>query len=168
MGRDARRGTEGGLIRAEPELRRRLDCGRPPYTCHRTGERRRPRSPTGGPATNEIHRLLAAAVVAAVAGGAAWSIGLLLSGHPRGPAVDRAQAVVLSILIVAAAIGLPLLARGARPSDGLHLVYAVVAIGLIPLARSMLGRAGDTGARIQVAATFVLLAALVYRLFMTG
>lgn len=106
--------------------------------------------------------------MAAVAGGAGWSLALLLSGRPRGPAVDRVQAVVLSIVIVAAASGLPLLATGDRPSDGLHLVYAVVAIGLIPLARSMLGRAGDTGARIQVAATFVILAALVYRLFMTG
>ncbi len=110
-------------------------------------------------------------MVVTVVGGAAWSLALLFSRRPDRPrreAVDRIQAVVVSSVVVAAASGLPLLAAGARPSDGLHLVYALLAIGIIPLARSMLGRAADPARRIWVAATFIVLAAVLYRLFATG
>lgn len=72
------------------------------------------------------------------------------------------------MLVVTAASGLILLATGARPVDGLHLLYAVVAISLIPLARSFLGRASDRAARALLLAAFVVLGGVVYRLFTTG
>ena len=71
-------------------------------------------------------------------------------------------------MIVGAASGLLLLASGARPADAIHLLYAVIAIGLVPLARSMLGRPGGRGGAALLLLAFVALAGILYRLFTTG
>lgn len=115
-----------------------------------------------------IHRLLTYAVVALTLAGIGWSVLLVTSGRPGGPAFERFQAAVVSVLIVSAASGLVLLALGGRPAEGLHLLYAVVAIGLIPLARSFVGRAHGRGTGALVLAAFLVLGGVVYRLFTTG
>jgi len=80
----------------------------------------------------------------------------------------RFQAAVVSLLVVAAASGLIILAGGARPADGLHLLYALVAIALVPLARSFLGRASSRRSNLLLLVALVVLGAVVYRLFATG
>ncbi len=74
----------------------------------------------------------------------------------------------MALIIVGAASGGLLLVSGARPADGLHLLYALIAIGLIPLARSFLGRSTGRGAVMLVLVAFVVLGAVLYRLFATG
>lgn len=86
-----------------------------------------------------IHRLLAYGAVAVIVVGIGWSLLLFFAGRAGGPAFERLQAAVVSVLVVGAASGLVLLAVGARPAKGLHVLYAIVAIALIPLARSLLG-----------------------------
>lgn len=115
-----------------------------------------------------IHRFLAYAVVAAVAGGAVWSAALARAGRAASPRFEQYQAAVVSLVIVGAASGLLLLATGAGPADGLHLLYALIAIALIPLARSFLGRAHGRGAGALLLVAFVVMGAIVYRLFTTG
>lgn len=115
-----------------------------------------------------IHRLIAYAAVAGVVGGVGWSVALAISGRSGGAAFERFQAAVVSLVVVEAAGGLLLLAAGARPANGLHLLYAVIAIALIPLARSFLGRGSGRGATALVLVAFVVLGAVVYRLFTTG
>lgn len=115
-----------------------------------------------------IHRLLAYAAVAGTAAGIGWSVFLVLGRNPGGPGFERFQAAVVSVLVVGAASGAILLASGARPAEGLHLLYAILAIGLIPLARSYLGRASGRGGSALLLAAFVVLGAVVYRLFTTG
>jgi hypothetical protein len=115
-----------------------------------------------------IHRLLAYAVVAISVAGIGWSVLLVLTGRAGGPAFERFQAAVVSLLVVGAVSGLVLLATGARPAERLHLLYATVAIALIPLARSFLGRANGRAAAALLLAAFVVLGGLVYRLFTTG
>ncbi len=115
-----------------------------------------------------IHRLLAYAVVAMTVTGIGWSVLLVIAGRAGGPVFDRLQAAVVSVLVIGAASGLVLLAIGARPAEGLHLVYAVVAIALIPLARSFLGRANDRVAAMLMLVAFVVLGGVAYRLFTTG
>jgi hypothetical protein len=115
-----------------------------------------------------LHRLLSYGAVAGVAMGFGWSAILVLTRRAGGPAFERLQAGVVAILIVGTASGLVMLASGARPAEGLHLLYAVIAIALIPLARSFLGRAGGRRAAALLLVAFVVLGAVVYRLFTTG
>lgn len=114
------------------------------------------------------HGLLAFAGAAVVIPGIAWSLLLITSRRAPGAAFERYQAAVVSVFVVAAASGLLLLLAGARPADGLHLLYAGVAIAVIPLARSFLGRARDRRATALLLVAFVVLGALTYRLFTTG
>ncbi len=115
-----------------------------------------------------IHRLLGYAIVAVTAVGIGWSVLLVVAGRAGGPAFERFQAAVVSVLVVGAASGLVLLATGARPADGLHLLYTIVAIALIPLARSFLGRTNGRAAAALLLAAFVVLGGLLYRLLTTG
>jgi hypothetical protein len=119
-------------------------------------------------ALDGIHGLLAYAIVAVTAFGIGWSVVLVVVGRAGGPAFERFQAAVVSLLVVGAASGLVLLAAGARPADGLHLLYAIVTIALIPLARSFLGRANARATTALLLAAFVVLGGVVYRLFTTG
>ena len=124
--------------------------------------------PEGVTSLDGIHRLLAYAIVGVTVAGIGWSVLLVVAGRAGGPAFERFQAAVVSLLVVGAASGLVLLATGARPADGLHLLYTIVAIALIPLARSFLGRARSRGAAPMLLAAFVVLGGLTYRLFTTG
>lgn len=100
--------------------------------------------------------------------GIAWSAALAVSARAGGPMFERYQAAVVSVLIVAAAGGLILLLLGSAPTEGVHLLYAAVAIVLVPLARSFLGRTSGRGAASLLLVTFAVLGALMYRLFTTG
>lgn len=115
-----------------------------------------------------LHLVLAYGAVAGAAIGIGWSAILVITRRAGGPAFDRFQAAVVAALIIGAASGLLRLASGASPVDGLHLLYAAIAIGLIPLARSFMGRAGGRGPAALLLVAFVVLGALVFRLFTTG
>lgn len=115
-----------------------------------------------------IHQILAYATVAFAVAGIGWSVLLALTRRAGGPAFERFQAVVVSVLVVGAASGLILLATGAGPAEWLHLLYAIVALALIPLARSFLSRANDRAAAVLLVVAFMVLGGVVYRLFATG
>lgn len=115
-----------------------------------------------------IHLLIAYGAVAFTVAGIGWSLLLVFAGRAGGLAFERFQAAVVSVLVVGAASGLVLLATGERPADGLHLLYATVAIALIPLARSFLGRTRARAGAALLLAAFVVLGGVAYRLFTTG
>ncbi len=115
-----------------------------------------------------IHRLLAYAVVATTVVGIGWSVFLVIARRAGGPAFERFQAAVVSLIVVGSASGLILLTTGARPAAGLHLLYSIVAIALVPLARSFVGHAPVRATSGSLLAAFVVLGAVVYRLFTTG
>ncbi len=117
---------------------------------------------------DSIHLYIAYAAVVGIAAGIGWTVVLAVSGRRGGPLFERFQAAVVSAIIVGAASGLLMLLSGARPADGLHLLYAVIAIALIPLARSFLGRASGRGAAALLLIAFVVLGGVLYRLFATG
>ncbi len=78
------------------------------------------------------------------------------------------SAIVVIGVGVTAAGGLAMLARGERPREFLHYVYAALAFGLIPIGDSLAARASP---RRRAAARFLaVLVALgvVTRLFATG
>ena len=115
-----------------------------------------------------IHRLLGYGAAAAAVIGLLWSLALVATGRPGGARFEQLQAAVVSVFLVAAASGGLLLVSGSRPGDGLHLVYAVVALAVIPLARSFVGRMNARPAAALLLLGFVVLGAVTYRLFTTG
>lgn len=115
-----------------------------------------------------LHLLIAYAVVVGVVIGIGWSAFLLVTRRPETPAFERVQAAVVAALVVGAASGLVRLASGEGPADGLHLLYAAVAIALIPLARSFPGRTTGRGPTGLLLVAFVVLGAVLFRLFTTG
>lgn len=115
-----------------------------------------------------FHRLLAYAAVATTAVGIVWSLLLIDRQRPDVPGFERLQATVVSLIIVGAASGTVLLVMGAQPADPLHLLYAAIAVVVIPLARSFAGRTIERRSAILLLAAFAALGAIIYRLFTTG
>lgn len=115
-----------------------------------------------------IHGLLLYGALGGVVVGIGWSALLARTGQGGGPAFEKFQAAVVAVLVVSAASGLVLLASGVRPADLLHLLYALIAIALIPLARSFLGQAAGRFAATVLLVAFAVLGAVVYRLITTG
>ena len=87
---------------------------------------------------------------------------------PSAVSGDRVQAILLIVLGVTIAGGLGLLAGGARPREALHFVYAVVAIGALPVAGSLSQRAGPRGRGLATLAAVVVILVVIARLFGTG
>lgn len=115
-----------------------------------------------------LHRLIGYLAVVGVAIGIGWSALLLVTRRPGHATFERFQAGVVAVIVLAAASGLLRLAAGPGPSDGLHLLYAVIAIGLIPLARSFFGEARGRSAVGLLLLTFAVLGAVMFRLLTTG
>jgi hypothetical protein len=76
--------------------------------------------------------------------------------------------VVLGAFVVQSGIGLLLLVGGEEPRDGLHVLYAVALVAVIPLALTFASEAPrrSRSAVLAVAATASLL--LAWRLLVTG
>ncbi len=114
----------------------------------------------------EAHRLLAILVAL----GAGLVVILVVLGEvthrPMRFARDRAILGVFVLVLVGAALGLVLLVTGPGPDDALHLLYAAVAVLVLPVARFLEPLARRRSLALGVAG--VALALLVLRLFQTG
>lgn len=115
-----------------------------------------------------IHLVLAYGALAATIVGVAWSLLRLARGRPEASGFVRFQAAAVSLIIVGAASGVLMFLAGARPAEGLHLLYSAIAVAIIPLARSFVGRTSSRGAALLFFVAFVVLTAVTYRLFTTG
>lgn len=114
-----------------------------------------------------IHHVLAYAAAACAIVGVGWSSLLVFRRRVGGPGFEQFQAVVVTVVLVEAASGLIQLSRG-RPNEGLHLLYGLVAVALIPLARSFFGREGGRVGPVVLVVAFMVLGAVIFRLFSTG
>jgi len=100
--------------------------------------------------------------------GIVWSLVLVATGRPGGPRFEQAQAAVVSVFVIAAVSGGLLLLTGSRPPESLHFLYALVALAVIPLARSFQDRTRARSAAVLLLVAFVALGAVTYRLFASG
>ncbi len=113
-----------------------------------------------------IHLILA--ILAAACGGLLVLViaaGAVLH-RPVRFARDRVILVAIVLVAVAAASGLVILGTGGHPDDALHLLYAVVALLVLPVARFLDRLAGHRALAVGVGGA--ALALLVLRLFQTG
>jgi hypothetical protein len=118
-------------------------------------------------AMERIHLVLGYVAVVAVAVGIAWSLVAARSPEAGGRRFARFQALVVGLFAVAAVDGAGVQISGGQPNEGLHLVYAAIAIAVLPLARSFVP-ATHRRAWIAALAAFVVLGFVLYRLFATG
>jgi hypothetical protein len=114
-----------------------------------------------------IHQALAVAALIAVIVVVIWTLVLVVTKRTPGRAYARAQASMVGLVALAAVLGALLFISGARPADGLHLLYGAVAILLIPFARSFL-RGVDRRDNLILLVAAVALGGVIYRLFATG
>jgi len=92
----------------------------------------------------------------------------LRRGSSAGPAASRLDSLLLLVLVVTVAGGLGLLLGGARPRELLHFVYAVVAVGALPMATSISARWEPRRQAIVTLLGALVALVAVLRLFATG
>lgn len=114
-----------------------------------------------------IHLILAAVTVIAVAAALAWSVALAATGKRGGRAYERFLDAIVGLVLGASVAGALIFVSGTRPTDGLHVVYAGIAIVLLPLARSYLGPSSRRD-RLLLLGALVVLGGVVFRLFATN
>ena len=118
---------------------------------------------------HDLHLVLAAlatgtVLAATVEGGTRGG-----TGRPAGAAAERTRTAVLFLVGMTAAAGLALIVTGHRPREWLHLLYAVLAFALVPIAdtaaTSLTSERGRALARLGGG---VVALVVITRLFMTG
>ena len=114
----------------------------------------------------DVHRVLAIVVAFSGVVAAVVALGWWRFGRPGRLAVDRAVLGAIVVVLVAIGSGVVLLVLGSRPADGLHLLYAAVALLVLPAVRFPAAFASRRGLAIGVGG--LVLVALVVRLAQTG
>jgi hypothetical protein len=87
---------------------------------------------------------------------------------PRGPWATWLYPLVLLLLVATAAGGLGQVAAGARPNELLHFVYAVLAIGALPVVNSLSALANPRSGAVGTLLGAIVALVLILRLFATG
>jgi hypothetical protein len=87
---------------------------------------------------------------------------------PPGRLANRLITLSVLLLGIASAGGLGLLAGGASPSEGLHLVYAALAFAILPLTASLFGTASSRARGIATTVGAIVALGIIVRLFQTG
>jgi hypothetical protein len=112
----------------------------------------------------EVHLVVGLGLLAVVA---AVVVIAALRGHGQSPLLARLQRAVAALIVAQVFLGAVLFAVGKRPQTNLHLVYALAAILVMPVARSMARRSRSTALLYQVGGP-VLLLGVIFRLATTG
>jgi hypothetical protein len=118
---------------------------------------------------HDLHLLLAALSAAAVLAATVEGAVRIGTGHPAGVAAERTRTALLLLVGMTAAGGLALLASGHHPKEWLHLVYGVLAFGLVPVAdNAAVSLASDRAKALARLGGGLVALVVVTRLFVTG
>jgi hypothetical protein len=115
-----------------------------------------------------LHQLLA--TLSLLSMGAVTVEGGVRTARAASPSrwASRTSGALLLLVVVTAAGGLALLLGGHRPRELLHLLYAVLAFGAVPLADSISGGWSPRGQAVARLVGALIGLALILRLFATG
>jgi hypothetical protein len=116
----------------------------------------------------QLHTALAALALAVVAVLGIEAALRAWRGTARPDWVERLEQLVLLLLVIVSAGGLGLLLGGPGPHEQLHLVYAVLAMGSLPIADSLTRNAQPRRRAVVTAVTALVVLILIGRLFQTG
>jgi hypothetical protein len=92
----------------------------------------------------------------------------MINRRPPGDLTERIEQICLIAIVVTGAGGLGLLVGGDRPREVLHFVYAIVALGALPLASSLARRMSPRRRGFTSLIGAVVALVVVARLFGTG
>ena len=92
----------------------------------------------------------------------------VVTGRYPGRLAGGLSATLGIVVGMTAAAGLAMLARGERPTEMLHLVYAVFAFVLVPLGDSLTANATPRRRAVTRLVAGLVVAGIVVRLFGTG
>ena len=84
------------------------------------------------------------------------------------PAVARSGAAITGLLAIQALVGAVRYLSGARPAEGLHLLYGLVIIGVLPIAATFASEAPPRSRSIVSAIGGGVILLLAWRLLSTG
>lgn len=87
---------------------------------------------------------------------------------PPGGLITQLERLLTLVLVVTVAGGLGLLAGGARPREVLHFVYAVIAVGAVPVAGSLSTPGSPRRNATATLVGSVVALVVILRLFGTG
>ncbi len=116
----------------------------------------------------DLHVTLALASIVAMLLVAGEGAVRLVRAQPPAKAASAGWSAVAVLLGMTAAGGLALLAGGQRPKEFLHLVYALLALGLVPLADSLTAQASPRRRALARFLGALVAAGVIARLFATG
>jgi hypothetical protein len=117
---------------------------------------------------HDLHLLLALASLAVMVLVAGEGAVRLVRAQPPGRLAAVGSGAVTVLLGMAAAGGLALLLGGHRPTEWLHLLYALLAFGLVPLADSLVAQATPRRRALARLLGALVVAVVILRLFATG
>lgn len=117
---------------------------------------------------HDLHVLLALASLVAVGLVAIEGAVRLVRARPPARAASLGLSAVAILLGMTAAGGLALLVGGQRPKEFLHLVYALLALGLVPLADALAAQASPRRRAAARLLGALIAAGVIARLFATG
>ncbi len=117
---------------------------------------------------HDLHVTLALASIVAMLLVAGEGTVRLVRARPPAKAASVGLGAVAILLGMTIAGGLALLAGGQRPKEFLHLVYALLALGLVPLADSLAARASPRRRALARLVGGLVAAGVIARLFATG
>jgi hypothetical protein len=118
--------------------------------------------------THDLHVTLALASLAVIFVVAGEGAVRLVSARPPAKAASVGLGAAVILLGMTAAGGLALLVGGHRPKEFLHLVYALLAFGLVPLADSLAAQASPRRRALARLGGALVAAGVIARLFATG
>jgi hypothetical protein len=117
----------------------------------------------------DLHVLLAVLTTFTLAVATVEGVVRAVRGRPAGVATERTRGAVLLVVGMNVASGLALLVGGHRPGEWLHLVYAVLAFGLVPVADNAATSLGsDRGKALARVGGGLVCLVVITRLFQTG
>jgi hypothetical protein len=114
-----------------------------------------------------VHLVAAVVLLALVAVILAIALPAAFRGQPPPGLYHPLQRVVAALILAQVAVGGVLLLAGRRPLTNLHLVYALAAMLVMPVARLLVRRDPRRARLFQVGGTLLLLG-VVFRLLTTG
>jgi hypothetical protein len=117
---------------------------------------------------HDVHLALALASLAVMLLVAGEGAVRLVRPRPPGRVASVGSGVVLVLVAMTAAGGLALLLGGQRPREWLHLVYALLAFAMVPLADSLAAKASPRRRALARLLGALVAMGVIARLFATG
>jgi hypothetical protein len=97
-----------------------------------------------------------------------WSAGLLVLRRPPGSLFLGSLVWLVAVISLAAVLGAATALASGPPSDLLHIVYGVLALGVVPGAAFVASGRPERQQVIVATVAAVILAILLFRLLQTG